>query len=84
MYAPLLVVSVAIGTPPVLAALILGFFSNLFGGLTHYGSGPAAVFFGSGQATIAQWWKVGGILSVLNIAIWGIIGGLWWKLLGLY
>ena len=84
MYAPLLVVSVALGTPPLLAALILGFFSNLFGGLTHYGSGPAAVFFGSGQTTVSQWWKVGAIISVLNIAIWAIVGGLWWKFLGLY
>jgi len=29
-------------------ALILGFFSNLFSSMTHYGTGPAPVFFGAG------------------------------------
>ncbi len=84
MYAPLLIVAIALGTPPELAALILAFFSNLFGGLTHYGSGPAPIFFGTGYVTVGEWWKVGLIVSAANIAIWMILGGLWWKLLGLW
>jgi len=84
MYAPLLIVAIALGTPPELAALILAFFSNLFGGLTHYGSGPAPIFFGTGYVTVGEWWKVGLIVSAVNIVIWMIIGGLWWKLLGLW
>lgn len=36
MYAAFLAVAVAVGTPPLLAALVLGFFSNLFGSMTHY------------------------------------------------
>ena len=67
-----------------LAALILAFFSNLFGGLTHYGSGPAPILFGTGFATVAEWWKVGLICSLVNIGIWMIVGGLWWKVLGLW
>ena len=51
MYAAFLSVIVAAGAPPLLSALILAFFSNLFGCLTHYGSGPAPVFFGSGYVT---------------------------------
>lgn len=84
MYAPLLIVSIALGTPPELAALTLAFFSNLFGGLTHYGSGPAPILFGSGYVTVSQWWKMGFIVSVVNIVIWIIGGGLWWKVLGLW
>ncbi len=84
MYAPLLIVSIALGTPPELAALTLAFFSSLFGGLTHYGSGPAPIFFGSGYVSIGEWWKMGFIASVLNIAIWAVIGGLWWKVIGLW
>jgi len=84
MYAPLFIVSIALGTPPELAALALGFFSSLFGGLTHYGSGPAPIFFGSGYVEIREWWKIGFITSAINIGIWLILGGLWWKILGLW
>lgn len=84
MYAPLLIVSIALGTPPELAALTLAFFSNLFGGLTHYGSGPAPILFGAGYVSVSQWWKMGFIISVVNVFIWIIGGGIWWKILGLW
>ncbi len=84
MYTPFLLVSLAIGTPPMLAAFILAFFSSLFGGLTHYGSGPAPLLFGSGYVPIGWWWKIGGIISIVNILLWGIIGVFWWKILGLF
>lgn len=84
MYAPLLIVSIALGTPPELAALTLGFFSSLFGGLTHYGSGPAPILFASGYLSVSEWWKMGAIASAANIVIWIIAGGLWWKILGLW
>ena len=84
MYAAFLSVSVAVGTPPLLAALVLGFLSNLFSSLTHYGSGPAPVIFGSGYVELDTWWKLGALTSVINILIWLIVGGLWWKLLGLW
>lgn len=84
MYAPFVIVAIAIGTPPVIAALVLGFFSSLFGGLTHYGSGPAPILYGAGFVSIAQWWKMGFFVSVANIIIWLVIGGLWWKLIGLW
>jgi DASS family divalent anion:Na+ symporter len=84
MYAPLLIVSIALGTPPELAALILGFFSSLFGGLTHYGSGPAPILFAAGYVGVGEWWKMGAIASILNIVIWILAGGTWWKILGLW
>ena len=39
----------ATGVPPVLGALSLGFMSNLFGSITHFGSGQAAVYYGAGE-----------------------------------
>ncbi len=84
MYAPFLIVAIALGTPPELAALVLGFFSSLFGGLTHYGSGPAPILFGAGYVPIGQWWKVGAIVGFANIGIWMVAGGIWWKILGLW
>jgi len=84
MYAPFLIVAVALGTPPELAALVLAFFSSLYGGISHYGSGPAPILYGSGYLSIGAWWKIGGILSIINVFIWLFIGGIWWKLIGLW
>jgi len=84
MYVPFLAVSIAMGAPPVLAALVLGFFSSLFSSMTHYGTGPAPVFFGSGYVEMKAWWKLGFYISIINIVVWIGIGGLWWKLLGLW
>ena len=84
MYAAFLGVALAVGTPPLLAALVLGYFSNLFSSMTHYGTGPAPVLFGAGYVELADWWKLGALVSVVNIIIWLGIGGVWWKILGLW
>lgn len=84
MYAPFLAVAIAVGTPPMLAALVLAFFSNLFSSMTHYGTGPAPLYFGYGYVSMNDWWRIGFIVSVVNIVIWVGVGGLWWKILGLW
>ena len=84
MYAAFLAIAVAVGTPPVLAALVLAFFSNLFSSMTHYGTGPAPVLFSAGFVSLPTWWRIGLIISFINIAIWLGIGGLWWKVIGLW
>jgi DASS family divalent anion:Na+ symporter len=84
MYAAFLGVSIALGAPPMLAALVLCFFSNLHASMTHYGTGPAAAMFGMGYVPIGTWWRLGLIVSVVNILIWVLIGGAWWKVLGLW
>ncbi|MBI4495667.1 MAG: DASS family sodium-coupled anion symporter [Deltaproteobacteria bacterium] len=84
MYLPFVSTAVALGVPPLLAALTLAFLSNMFGGLTHYGTGPAPVFFGAGYVPVGTWWKVGGIVSISNFLIWVFVGGAWWKVLGLW
>ena len=82
MYSAFLVLMVALGAPPVISALILGFFSNLMGGLTHYGSGPAPIYFASGYIKVTDWWKLGFYISLINIFIYLTIGTAWWRLLG--
>ena len=84
MYAPFLALALAVGTPPALAALLLAYFSNLFASLTHYGTAAAPILFGSGNVDIVTWWKLGALISVLNIAIWLGAGSLWWRALGLW
>lgn len=84
MYPAFLSVVVAAGAPPLLSALLLGFFSNLFGSLTHYGSGPAPVFFGAGYVNQQRWWLIGLLLSFVHLLIWLGIGAFWWKWIGVY
>ncbi len=84
MAAVFMAVGVQVGVPAYLMAITLGFFSNLFGCLTHYGSGPAPVLFGSGYVELGEWWKLGFLISIVNILIWMVVGAGWWKILGLY
>lgn len=84
MFAPFLAVALALGAPPLLAALVLAFFSNLFASLTHYGTAPAPILFSGGHVAIGTWWRVGAIVSVVNIVIWLGLGAAWWRLLGLW
>jgi len=46
LYSAFLAMHVAAGVPRALSALALAFNTNLFGALTHYSSGQAAVYFG--------------------------------------
>ncbi|MBS1811797.1 MAG: DASS family sodium-coupled anion symporter [Acidobacteria bacterium] len=82
MYVPFLIVVLAAGAPPYVAVLVLTYFSNLSAGLTHYGTTPGPIFFGTGYVKQQTWWKYGLIASLPNIVVWSIIGLLWWKLLG--
>lgn len=84
MFIPFLAVTMSIGAPAGLTVLVLTFFANLSAGLTHYGTTPAPVYFGTGYVTQKRWWTVGLIASILNIAIWSIVGLGWWKVLGWY
>jgi DASS family divalent anion:Na+ symporter len=82
MFIPFLAVTAAVGAPAGLTVLLLTFFANLSAGLTHYGTTPAPVYFGTGYVTQSRWWKVGLIASIINITIWSSVGLVWWKVLG--
>jgi DASS family divalent anion:Na+ symporter len=84
MYAPFLAIALALGTPPVFAALVLAFASNLFASLTHYGTAAAPILFSGGHVSLGAWWRIGLIVSLVNIAIWMGIGAVWWRALGLW
>ncbi|NPV28037.1 MAG: anion permease [Firmicutes bacterium] len=84
LYAPLLAIAVIAGAPVQLSALVLGFFSSLCGSLTHYSSGPAPILFGAGYVDQPTWWKLGFIISVINLVIWLGTGSIWWKFVGLW
>ncbi len=84
MYSAFALVATATGAPPVMAVLILAFLSSLCAGITHYGTGTAPVYYGADYIKLKDWWRVGGLLSVINLAIWMLVGAAWWKVLGLW
>jgi len=84
LYPPFLTVAVATGAPPLLAALLLCFFSNLNSTLTHYSDGAAPIYYGSHYIDQTDWWRIGFYLSVLHLAIWLGVGLPWWRFLGIW
>ena len=84
MYPAFIAVAVAAGAPAYLVALSLAFMSNLCMSLTHYAAGPSPIYFGAGYVDQSTWWRLGFIISVINLIIWVGLGSIWWKFLGLW
>ncbi len=84
LYPGFLTAGLAAGVPPVLISLLLAFFSNLDAGITHYGTGSAPVYFGAGYVPQTTWWRLGFLISLVNLIIWLGLGPWWWKLLRMW
>ena len=84
MFPPFLAVLMGRGAPTGLVVFGFACFTNLCAGLTHYGTTPGPMFFAQGYVTLKCWWKVGFVVSVVNIAVWSTIGFGWWKLIGVW
>ncbi|MDQ0203658.1 DASS family sodium-coupled anion symporter [Pectinatus haikarae] len=82
MYAALITLGAAAGAPPFISAFVVAIAANICGCLTHFGTGPAPVYFGAGYIDQKTWWTIGFGVSVMHIIIWLGIGGVWWKVLG--
>tara|TARA_R110002167_G_scaffold284952_2_gene490130 strand:- start:205 stop:780 length:576 start_codon:yes stop_codon:yes gene_type:complete len=82
MFAAFYVAGLALGAPPLFLGLLLAGASSLMMSLTHYATGTSPIVFGSGYVSMEDWWIMGLIMSLVNLAVWGIVGGLWWKVLG--
>ncbi|KAH7431347.1 hypothetical protein KP509_08G044000 [Ceratopteris richardii] len=84
LYSAFLAMHIVAGVPDVLAALALAYNTSLFGGLTHYSSGQAAVYYGAGYVELPEIFRTGIICGVINCLLWGVVGIGWWKFIGLY
>ncbi|XP_015893499.3 dicarboxylate transporter 2.1, chloroplastic [Ziziphus jujuba] len=84
LYSAFLAMHLAAGVPGVLAALALAYNTNLFGAITHYSSGQAAVYYGAGYVDLPDVFKMGLVMAFINAIIWAVVGSFWWKFLGLY
>lgn len=83
MYPAFLSVAITLGTPPMYAALSLAFLVNLSGCLTHYATAEAPIYYGAGYIDASTWLKLGWILSLVYLFVWLVIGGFWWRFLGI-
>ncbi len=68
----------------MMVALSLAFVTNLMSGISHYGNGPAVIYYGAGYVAQRDWWRLGFIVMLINIVIWFGLGAVWWKILGLW
>lgn len=84
LYPAFLAAALAAGIHPMLGAMCLAYLSNLYAGLTHYGTGSAPIYFGAGYVSQAEWWKLGFIIGLVNLFIWLGVAPLWWRVLGLW
>ena len=84
LYPGFLTAALAAGVPAAVAVWPLAFLSNLNAGITHYGTGSAPIYFGAGYVSQSDWWSIGFIVSVVNLAIWFGVGLIWWRVIGLW
>jgi DASS family divalent anion:Na+ symporter len=84
MLPPFVLVLLATGAPKGLVVYAFICFSNFSAGLTHYGTTPSPLFFAQGYTSMASWWKIGFVSSLVNIAIWSVVGFTWWKLVKIW
>lgn len=84
MYAAFVSVAIAAGAPAMLTAMLLAFISAFMGSTTHYANGPASVLSSSGYVTQSEWWKMNFVMGIFYILVYGIVGSLWMKVIGLW
>jgi DASS family divalent anion:Na+ symporter len=84
MFPPFLAMLIAAGAPPGLAVYSLACLANLTAGLTHYGTTTAPIVFAQRYLDVEEWWRVGFLVSLANLAVWTTVGFAWWKLVGFW
>ncbi len=84
LYGAFTAVAIASGTPPHLAVMLFAFMAILSACTTHYGTGTGPVYFGTNYISVSRWWGVGAIMGIAHLIIWGGLGLMWWKFIGMW
>lgn len=82
MFSVFLGTGVALGLPALPLIVILAALPTLMGCLTHYGNGPAPLYFGTGYVPVGRWWSLGAVIGLVHLVVWLGVGPLWWQLIG--
>lgn len=72
-----LTVGISAGVPGALMAYMLLFATNFFSAITPQASSGNVIFVGSGYLTTGEVYRYGGIVTLANLVIYGIVGPLW-------
>jgi|TARA_R110000764_G_scaffold221439_1_gene309845 DASS family divalent anion:Na+ symporter len=72
----LLRAGLALGAPFLYLDLLLAGASSLMMSLTHDATDTLPIILGAGYASMKGWWVISFIMSVVNLAVWGIAGSL--------
>ncbi|MBI1721287.1 2-oxoglutarate translocator [Lactobacillus crispatus] len=84
LYLPFLSVAVATGAPLGLSAMLLAFTGAINASTTHYANGPASILATTGYVKQGEWWKMNFVLGLIYMIIFGTVGVLWMKIIGLW
>ena len=84
MFPPFLAVLLTKGAPIGMMVFAFACFANFSAGLTNYGTTPTPMFFSQGYSSLRQWWTIGFVVSLVNIAVWMTVGFGWWKLIHIW
>lgn len=82
LYPVFLTVGITAGVPKVLIAYMLLFATNFFSVLTPQASSANVIFVGSGYVTSAEVYRYGGLVTLANTLVYGLVGALWIQLVG--
>lgn len=84
LYLPFLSIAVATGAPLGLSAMLLAFTGAFNASTTHYSNGPASILATTGYVKQGEWWRLNFALGLVYLLIFGIIGTLWMKVIGVW
>jgi DASS family divalent anion:Na+ symporter len=84
MFPPFLAVLLAKGAPIGMMVFAFACFANFSAGLTNYGTTPTPLFFAQGYVDLKNWWRIGFVISLVNLLIWMTVGFGWWKLIHIW
>lgn len=84
LYLPFLSVAVATGAPLGLSAMLLAFTGAFNASTTHYANGPASILATTGYVKQSEWWKMNFVLGLIYLIIFGTVGTLWMKVIGVW
>ena len=84
MFSPFAALLVARKAPAGLVIFSFACFANFAAGLTNYGTTPSPMFYAHGYVSFQKWWRIGFVVSLVNLAIWSTVGFAWWKLIGIW
>ena len=82
MFSAFASVLVALGAPPMYVVMMFGLVGGVGCTLTHYGSAVTPIYFNAGYVDQGTWWRLGFIISLVNLFLALGIGTVWLSFLG--